>query len=127
MYYLFISHDLSVVRHISDRVCVMFLGRICEIGDTAEIYQHPIHPYTRFLLDSVPQPDPERRDDGRELLQGEIPSPVNPPSGCRFRTRCPYADEKCASEVPELREIGGRQVACHHPLTEAGTSDDPKA
>lgn len=125
--YLFISHDLSVVRHISDRVCVMFLGRICEIGDTAEIYQHPIHPYTRFLLDSVPQPDPERRDDGRELLQGEIPSPVNPPSGCRFRTRCPYADEKCASEVPELREIGGRQVACHHPLTEAGTSDDPKA
>ena len=116
--YLFISHDLSVVRHISDRVCVMFLGRICEIGDTAEIYQHPIHPYTRFLLDSVPQPDPERRDDGRELLQGEIPSPVNPPSGCRFRTRCPYADEKCASEVPELREIGGRQVACHHPLTE---------
>ena len=116
--YLFISHDLSVVRHISDRVCVMFLGRICEIGDTAEIYQHPIHPYTRFLLDSVPQPDPERRDDGRELLQGEIPSPVNPPSGCRFRTRCPYADEKCAAEVPELREIGGRQVACHHPLTE---------
>jgi oligopeptide transport system ATP-binding protein len=114
--YLFISHDLSVVRHISDRVCVMFLGRICEIGDTAEIYDYPIHPYTRFLLDSVPQPDPEQRDDSRELLTGEIPSPVNPPSGCRFRTRCPYADEICAQTAPEMRAYGTRQVACHHPL-----------
>jgi oligopeptide transport system ATP-binding protein len=114
--YLFISHDLSVVRHISDRVCVMFLGCICEIGDTAEIYDHPIHPYTRFLLDSVPKPDPEQRDDSRELLTGEIPSPVNPPSGCRFRTRCPYADEICAKTVPEMRTYGTRQVACHHPL-----------
>lgn len=116
--YLFISHDLSVVRHISDRVCVMFLGCICEIGNTEEIYEKPMHPYTRFLLDSVPQPDPTMRDDSKELLTGEIPSPVNPPSGCRFRTRCPYATEKCAQEVPELREMGGRQVACHHPLNQ---------
>lgn len=116
--YLFISHDLSVVRHISDRVCVMFLGCICEIGSTEEIYEKPMHPYTRFLLDSVPQPDPTMRDDDKELLTGEIPSPVNPPSGCRFRTRCPYATEKCAQQVPELREIGGRQVACHYPLNQ---------
>jgi oligopeptide transport system ATP-binding protein len=114
--YLFISHDLSVVRHISDRVCVMFLGRICEIGETAEIYEKPMHPYTRFLLDSVPKPDPTQRDEGQELLTGEIPSPVNPPSGCRFRTRCPYATEVCAQEVPEMKTYGTRQVACHHPL-----------
>ena len=114
--YLFISHDLSVVRHISDRVCVMFLGCMCEIGNTDEIYEKPMHPYTKFLLDSVPQPDPTMRDDDKELLTGEIPSPVNPPSGCRFRTRCPYATEKCAQEVPELQDIGGRKVACHYPL-----------
>ena len=114
--YLFISHDLSVVRHISDRVCVMFLGCVCEIGNTEDIYSNPLHPYTRFLLDSVPQPDPEKRDEEKELLVGEIPSPVNPPSGCRFRTRCPYATEKCAQEAPEMRNIQGRQVACHYPL-----------
>ncbi len=116
--YLFISHDLSVVRHISDRVCVMFLGCICEIGDTEEIYDRPMHPYTRFLLDSVPQPDPTLRSEDKDLLTGEIPSPVNPPSGCRFRTRCPYATEKCAQEAPQLREIQGRQVACHYPLNQ---------
>jgi oligopeptide transport system ATP-binding protein len=114
--YLFISHDLSVVRHISDRVCVMFLGKICEIGETAEIYDKPMHPYTRFLLDSVSKPDPTQRDEDRELLTGEIPSPVNPPSGCRFRTRCPYATELCAQEAPEMKTYGTRQVACHHPL-----------
>ena len=114
--YLFISHDLSVVRHISDRVCVMFLGCACEIGDTSEIYARPLHPYTRFLLDSVPLPDPARRDEARELLTGEIPSPVDPPSGCRFRTRCPYATEQCAREAPALRSFGDRQVACHRPL-----------
>jgi oligopeptide/dipeptide ABC transporter ATP-binding protein len=114
--YLFISHDLSVVRHISDRVCVMFLGKICEIGETGEIYEKPMHPYTRFLLDSVPKPDPTQRDEDRELLTGEIPSPVNPPSGCRFRTRCPYATELCAQEAPEMKTYGTRQVACHHPL-----------
>ena len=114
--YLFISHDLSVVRHISDRVCVMFLGMVCELGDTNDIYEHPIHPYTKFLLDAVPKPDPTQRDDDKELLAGEIPSPVDPPSGCRFRTRCPYATEKCAEEVPEMRAYGDRMVACHHPL-----------
>ena len=114
--YLFISHDLSVVRHISDRVCVMFLGMICELGDTNDIYEHPIHPYTKFLLDAVPKPDPTLRDDDKELLAGEIPSPVNPPSGCRFRTRCPYATEKCAQFVPEMRAYGDRMVACHYPL-----------
>ena len=114
--YLFISHDLSVMRHISDRVAVMFLGCICEIGSTEEIYNSPMHPYTKFLLDSVPQPDPTQRDDDKELLTGEIPSPVNPPSGCRFRTRCPYATDKCAQEVPELKTYGDRQVACHYPL-----------
>ena len=114
--YLFISHDLSVVRHISDRVAVMFLGMICEIGDTSRIFRRPMHPYTRFLLDAVPLPDPARRDEEKPLLTGEIPSPVNPPSGCRFRTRCPYATEQCAAEVPALREVEGRLVACHFPL-----------
>ena len=114
--YLFISHDLSVVRHISDRVAVMFLGCLCEIGSTEEIYNSPMHPYTKFLLDSVPQPDPTQRDDDKELLAGEIPSPVNPPSGCRFRTRCPYATDRCAQEIPKLKTYGDRQVACHYPL-----------
>lgn len=114
--YLFISHDLSVVRHISDRVCVMFLGCICEIGNTEEIYKAPMHPYTKFLLDSVPQPDPTLRNEHRELLTGEIPSPVNPPSGCRFHTRCPYATDKCKEEIPQMQTIDGRMVACHYPL-----------
>lgn len=115
--YLFISHDLSVVRHISDRVCVMFLGKICEVGQTAELFARPRHPYTRFLLEAVPKPDPKLRDDGQTLLMGEIPSPVNPPSGCRFRTRCPYATELCAAQAPEMQMLeDGRQVACHFPL-----------
>lgn len=114
--YLFISHDLSVVRHISDRVAVMFLGKICEIGPVAEVYSHPIHPYTKFLVESVPLPNPDQRDDKKELLQGEIPSPIFPPSGCRFRTRCPYADKLCAEKEPPLQELGGHHVACHHPL-----------
>ena len=86
--YLFISHDLSVVKFISDRVCVMFLGMVCEIGDTHELYAHPLHPYTHFLLNAIPKADPRLRSDEKELLTGEIPSPVNPPSGCRFHTRC---------------------------------------
>lgn len=116
--YLFVSHDLSVVRHIADRVCVMFLGRVCEIGPVQEIFRHPRHPYTRFLLDSVPRPDPTRRDQGKTVLAGEIPSPVDPPSGCRFRTRCPYAREICAREVPPMQTQGERQAACHFPLKE---------
>jgi len=111
--YLFISHDLSVVRYLSDRVCVMFLGKICEIGDTKDVYENPLHPYTKFLLEAVPKPDPDLRKEDKDMLVGEIPSPVNPPSGCRFHTRCPYATERCSQEEPVMREIGGRMVACH--------------
>ncbi len=115
--YLFISHDLGVVRYISDRVCVMFLGRLCEIGGTKELYQSPIHPYTRFLMESVPKPDPALRREEREILTGDIPSPIDPPSGCRFHTRCPYAKEICSKEAPPMREFGnGRYAACHFPL-----------
>ncbi len=112
--YIFISHDLSVVRYLSDRVCVMFLGKVCELGVTRDIYANPIHPYTKFLLEAVPLPDPEKRKEAKDMLTGEIPSPVNPPSGCHFRTRCPYATEHCAKEVPVLKEVEpGRFVACH--------------
>lgn len=114
--YLFISHDLSVVRYISDRVCVMFLGKVCEIRNTDELYSHPLHPYTRFLLESTPQPNPERRKEDRNLLTGEIPSPINPPSGCRFHPRCPYAKEICSREEPTLRPCSGGMCACHFPL-----------
>ncbi len=111
--YLFISHDLSVVRYLSDRVCVMFLGKVCELGETSLVYEDPVHPYTRFLLEAVPKPDPRMRKSEKEMLLGEIPSPVNPPSGCRFHTRCPYKVELCSKEVPQLIEVRGRQVACH--------------
>lgn len=114
--YLFISHDLGVVHYISDRICVMFLGKVCEIGDTEEIYTNPMHPYTRFLLDAVPSMDPEKKQKRENILSGEIPSAVNPPSGCRFRTRCPYAKDICAEKEPELKEYQGRKVACHFPL-----------
>ena len=117
--YLFISHDLGVVRYISDRVCVMFLGRLCEIGGTKELYQSPIHPYTRFLMESVPKPDPALRREEREILTGDIPSPIDPPSGCRFHPRCPYAKEICSKEAPPMREFGnGRYAACHFPLAQ---------
>ena len=117
--YLFISHDLSVVRHISNRVSVMFLGKLCEIGPTEDIYSAPKHPYTKFLLSSVPNPDPTKRKQDAELLMGEMPSPMNPPSGCRFRTRCPYADKLCAEKEPEEKivDASGRKVYCHHPLS----------
>ena len=112
--YVLVSHDLGVVRHSADRVCVMFLGRVCEVGPTEALFTAPRHPYTRFLLDSVPRPDPTRRGEGRELLPGEIPSPVTPPSGCRFHTRCPKACDRCRREVPELKEVAeGHFVACH--------------
>ena len=111
--YLFISHDLSVVRFIADRTCVMFLGKLCELGDTETVYTNPLHPYTRFLLDAVPRIDPEKRDRERMLLEGELPSPVNPPSGCRFHTRCPYATERCSVQEPVLHQVQGRLVACH--------------
>ena len=114
--YLFISHDLGVVHYISDRVCVMFLGKICEIGETGEIYEKPLHPYTRFLLQAVPDMDPEKVQKREQILTGEIPSAVNPPSGCRFRTRCPYAGDICRDKEPEIRQLGDRKVACHFPL-----------
>lgn len=110
---LFISHDLSVVRFISDRVCVMFLGKICEMGDTETVYTHPLHPYTQLLLEAIPNADPRQRRKDSFSLAGELPSPIDPPSGCRFRTRCPHAGPYCAAVEPKFREMDGRQVACH--------------
>ena len=111
--YLFIGHDLSVINFIADRVCVMFLGHVCEVATKEELYSRPMHPYTAFLMDAIPQTDPHRRNQHRRVLMGEVPSPVNLPSGCCFHTRCPYATERCRTEVPELREWDGRMVACH--------------
>ena len=113
---VFIAHNLSVVQHISDRVAVMYLGKIMEIGETNALYAAPHHPYTKALLSAVPQPDP-RKEKTREriILSGDLPSPVNPPSGCVFNTRCWKATEKCRTDVPELLQIGSSQVACHFP------------
>ena len=109
--YVLVSHDLSVVRHSAGRVCVMFLGRVCEIGPTEDVFTAPRHPYTKLLLAAVPRPDPTRRNENGPPLAG-----VTPPSGCRFRTRCPYAQARCAQEVPKLQTEGARGVACHFPL-----------
>lgn len=112
--YLFIAHDLSMVKHISDRIGVMYLGHMVEVGDSKDLYENPMHPYTQALLSAVPIPDPVvGKERKRIMLDGELPSPINPPSGCPFRTRCPYAMEKCAEARPELKEVGGRLVACH--------------
>ncbi len=113
--YLFIAHDLLVVRHISDRIAVMYLGKMVELADAGEIYDHPLHPYSKSLLSAVPVPDPKiARANQRIMLEGDIPSPMNAPSGCPFRTRCPYAQEKCAQEMPEFKEVStGHFVACH--------------
>lgn len=114
--YLFIAHDLSVVNHISSRIGVMYLGHMVEMAESDELIFHSMHPYTRSLISAVPIADPKTaRANKRIILQGDVPSPVNPPSGCPFRTRCPYADEKCAAEKPEFKEItSGHYAACHH-------------
>jgi oligopeptide transport system ATP-binding protein len=113
--YLFIAHDLSMVRHVCDQVAVMYLGAMAELADRNELYEHPLHPYTQALLSSVPVPDPKKdRARHRTVLGGDVPSPINPPSGCRFHPRCPLAGEICSQEIPAWREIStGHWVACH--------------
>ena len=113
--YMFIAHDISVVRHISNRIGVMYLGSLVELAESYELCNHPIHPYTQTLLSAVPLPDPEKnKTRHRILLEGDIPSPLNPPKGCRFHTRCPYATDKCREAVPEFKEYSpGHYAACH--------------
>jgi peptide/nickel transport system ATP-binding protein len=113
---LFIAHDLAVVKAVSDRVAVMYLGRLCEVGPSNQLFARSAHPYTALLIEAIPVPDPDVRP-AEGVAVGEPPSPMAPPSGCRFRTRCPRADKRCAEEVPELKSIApGQSVACHHPL-----------
>jgi len=113
---LFIAHDLAVVKAVSDRVAVMYLGRLCEVGPSEQLFVRPAHPYTALLIEAIPVPDPDVRP-AESVAAGEPPSPMAPPSGCRFRTRCPRADNRCSDEVPELRAVApGQFAACHHPL-----------
>ncbi len=120
--YLYISHDLSTVRHICDRLAVMYLGKIVEVADTAELFNSPMHPYTKALMSAIPIPDPKRKT-ARIVLPGEVPSPVNPPSGCRFHPRCPRAIDICSKEEPQLIEVRpGHLLACYNPWPVSGTA-----
>ncbi len=126
---VFIAHDLAVVKNVSDRVAVMYLGKLVEVAGSDDLYRSAAHPYTEALLASIPEPDPDHTSD-HKALTGELPSPLNPPSGCRFRTRCPYAQARCAAEEPLLRELApGHQVACHFPVgplaAEGGNDPEP--
>jgi len=123
---VFIAHDLAVVKNVSDRVAVMYLGKMCEVADPDDLYHHPAHPYTNALLSAIPIPDPAAEQRENLGLSGELPSPMNPPSGCRFRTRCPRAEDRCAAEEPQMREIGDQHfVACHFPLVDTGPAETP--
>jgi len=123
--YIFIAHGLPAVRHISDRIGVMYLGKMVELAGRDDLFNQPLHPYTHALLDAVPIPDPKLRKE-HDLIEGEIPSPSNPPSGCRFHPRCPYATDKCSKEEPEYREVlPDHFVACHYPLTEVAKRPVP--
>ena len=114
---MFIAHDLAVIKNVSDRVAVMYLGKLCEVGGADQLYADPAHPYTEILLGANPEPDPEAVLDLESVEIVDLPSPIDPPSGCRFRTRCPRADERCTDEEPQMRQVsGGHHVACHHPL-----------
>lgn len=115
--YLFIAHNLAVVKHVSDRIAIMYLGRLVETADADTIYRAPKHPYTRALISAIPEPDPTKKKQ-RIVLQGDVPSPINPPSGCPFHPRCPHATDRCKAEVPLLRETGesGQKIACHYDL-----------
>ncbi len=127
--YIFVAHDLGVVRHVADRVAVMYLGKIAEIGSSKEVYSNPVHPYTEALLSAVPIPDPRANAQREErILEGDVPSPAAPPSACRFHTRCPYATEICSDVEPELvRHRGTQWAACHHPLNKGSAAEQPAA
>jgi peptide/nickel transport system ATP-binding protein len=122
---VFIAHDLAVVKNITDKVVVMYLGKICEVAQPDELYARPRHPYTQILMSSIPVPDPSVDPRAAETISGELPSPIFPPSGCRFRTRCPRAQEVCAEVEPVIGQLGHEHfVACHFPLSDDAPGDD---